>query len=57
MLARFAKERAKEIDDEVVAVLFRDSDGTASAGRGQWNDKREAMLDGFDEEGFKGACR
>lgn len=52
ILARFAKEQAAALDDDVVAVLFRDSDGTASAGRGQWHDKRESMLDGFDEEGF-----
>jgi hypothetical protein len=52
ILARFAKEKAAALDDEVVAVLFRDSDGTASAGRGEWHDKRESMLDGFDEEGF-----
>lgn len=52
ILARFAKEKAAALDDEVVAVLFRDSDGTASAGRGEWHDKRESMLDGFEEEGF-----
>ncbi len=52
ILARFAKERATALDDEVVAVLFRDSDGTASAGRGEWDAKRESMLDGFEEEGF-----
>jgi hypothetical protein len=52
ILARFAKEKAKALDEEVVAVLFRDSDGTASAGRGDWNDKRQSMLHGFDVEGF-----
>lgn len=52
ILARFAREKAADLNDEVVAVLFRDSDGTASAGRGVWHDKRESMLDGFDEEGF-----
>lgn len=52
ILARFAKEKAATLDDEVVAVLFQDSDGTASAGRGEWHDKRESMLDGFEEEGF-----
>ncbi len=52
ILARFAKEKAAVLDDEVVAVLFRDSDGTASAGRGEWNDKWESMLDGFEEEEF-----
>lgn len=52
ILARFAKEKATALEDEVVAVLFRDADGTASAGRGEWHDKRESMLDGFEEEGF-----
>src|SRR5437016_2545442 len=33
ILARFAKEKATALDDDVVAVLFRDADGTASAGR------------------------
>jgi len=52
ILARFAKEKATALEDEVVAVLFRDSDGTASAGRGDWDEKRESMLDSFGEEGF-----
>ncbi len=52
ILARFAREKAADLHDDVVAVLFRDSDGTASAGRGDWHDKRESMLHGFDEEGF-----
>jgi hypothetical protein len=52
-LAEIAKEKATEVQDEVAAVLFRDSDGTASAGRGEWANKRQSMLDGFAEEGFK----
>jgi len=52
VLSRMAKEKAAELEDDVVAVLFRDADGTASAGRGMWNDKRQSMLDGFDEEAF-----
>lgn len=52
VLARIAMERQAELGDEVVAVLFRDSDGTASAGRGLWADKRKSMLDGFEQEGF-----
>jgi hypothetical protein len=53
VLARFAKEKARELNVEVVAVLFRDADGTASAGRGEWDAKRQSMLDGFAEEGFE----
>jgi hypothetical protein len=52
ILARIAKESAAERKDEVVAVLFRDCDGTASAGRGLWQEKWQSMLDGFHEERF-----
>jgi hypothetical protein len=52
VLARIAMEREEQLGDEVLAVLFRDSDGTASAGRGLWADKHQSMLDGFREEGF-----
>lgn len=52
VLARIAKEYRDALSDEVVAVLFRDSDGTASAGRGLWDEKRQSMIDGFDEEEF-----
>jgi len=51
VLARIARARQGELEDDVVAVLFRDSD-SASAGRGIWEDKRKSMLDGFEEEGF-----
>ncbi|MEA1952714.1 MAG: hypothetical protein U9N87_15135 [Planctomycetota bacterium] len=53
VFARIAIERKTKLNDEVVAVLFRDSDGTASAGRGLWDDKRQSILAGFEEEGFK----
>jgi len=52
VLSRIAKEKQTGLKDDVVAVLFRDGDGTASAGRGLWDDKRKSMLDGFDEEKF-----
>jgi hypothetical protein len=52
ILARIAKAKEKERQEEVVAVLFRDSDGAASAGRGLWEEKRQSMLDGFAQEGF-----
>lgn len=52
VLARMALEIEQSVRDEVVGVLFRDSDGTASAGRGLWEEKRKSMLDGFNEEGF-----
>ncbi len=52
VLARIAGESMVVKRDDVVAILFRDSDGTASAGRGLWEDKRRSMLDGFAEERF-----
>ena len=52
LLARFARDKGTERNEDVVAVLFRDSDGTASAGRGQWSNKWKSMLDGFAEENF-----
>jgi hypothetical protein len=53
LLARIAKEKAAAIDDDVVGTLFRDADGTASAGRGTWEAKRQSILDGFEEEEFE----
>ena len=51
LLAKIAKDREHTLKDVVVAVLFRDSD-TATDGRGPWPEKRQSMLDGFEEEGF-----
>ncbi len=51
-LAVAAKALAEKIEDNVVAVLFRDSDGTASAGRGHWRDKRDSMIKGFEAEDY-----
>lgn len=51
-MAQLAQELAKNNSDEVVAVLFRDADGTQSAGRGVWQDKWDSMLRGFQHERF-----
>ena len=51
-IALIAKDKKRELKDDVVAVLFRDSDGTASADRGLWKDKRKSMIKGFDDEQF-----
>jgi hypothetical protein len=50
VLARISKEGQIELKDDVVAVLFRDSDGTISAGRGE--SKWKSMRDGFSQESF-----
>lgn len=52
-LALCAKEKKEELNDEVIAVLFRDSDGTASADRGLWKNKWDSIIQGFNNEGFE----
>lgn len=51
-LAAVARAKQIEVQDHVIAILFRDSDGTASAGRGDWSNKRNSMLAGFQAENF-----
>lgn len=52
-LAAAAQQKSIEFNDCVIAVLFRDADGTASAGRGQWQDKYDSMQAGFAAADFK----
>lgn len=52
-LATEAKRLSEETGDKVLAVLFRDSDGTASSGRGEWQAKRDSMVKGFEVESYK----
>ncbi|TVQ94621.1 MAG: hypothetical protein EA400_01145, partial [Chromatiaceae bacterium] len=49
---RTAREVAAAQDDEVIAILFRDADGTQSAARGDWQDKWDSILSGFAWEHF-----
>lgn len=51
-LAIIAQEKSATLGQPVIAVLFRDSDGTASAARGLWQDKRDSMLAGFAAANF-----
>lgn len=51
-LAALAKTRSVQVKAPVIAVLFRDADGTASAGRGNWQHKRASMIAGFEAEDF-----
>jgi hypothetical protein len=53
-LACIALALGRENGDEVVAVLFRDADGTQSAERGEWQRKFDSMLDGFTYERLAG---
>ncbi len=50
-LAKKAREYLME-DSAIIAVLFRDADGTASSGRGEWSDKYQSMINGFRAERF-----
>jgi hypothetical protein len=43
-------ESSKRDGISIIAVLFRDADGTASSDRGEWEDKRQSMLTGFEVE-------
>lgn len=51
-LAIVAKQKSAEVADVVIAVLFRDSDGASSAGRGNWQNKYDTILKGFEHEQF-----
>lgn len=52
-LAHIAKNKSEELNEPVIAVLFRDADGTVSAGRGMWQDKWDSMINGFSVENFE----
>ena len=44
----------QKFDAPVLALLFRDADGTASSGRGEWITKRRSMVAGFQQERCSG---
>jgi hypothetical protein len=52
-LARAAQAKAQEVNDHVIAILFRDTDGVASAGRGLWKDKYDSIIAGFQAEEYQ----
>jgi len=52
-LAKIAKKKSKELNDEVIAILFRDSDGTSSTIKGLWEDKVASIEIGFKIEQFE----
>ena len=53
-LAKLAIEKRAEIgDDDVIAVLFRDSDDKVSEKRTVWEIKRKSIEKGFQYEGFE----
>ncbi len=50
--AWWAKQWARKLNDEVVAIYFRDSDERNSSEPGAWQEKYEFSLEGFAEESF-----
>lgn len=52
-LGTLAREIEAETDEPVLAVLFRDSDGTRSSPNSLWQDKLKSMHDGFLVSGFE----
>lgn len=50
-LAVIARRWAEEAGDDVVAVLFRDSDTSLREGQQEWQLKWDSMNDGFEVEG------
>lgn len=51
-LAKIAKVKSMELNDEVIAILFRDSDGTRSTSKSLWEDKVASIENGFKIEKF-----
>lgn len=51
-LALLAHQKNKELGENtpLIVVLFRDADGTATADRGEWENKMRSMLTGFEVE-------
>jgi len=51
-LGRMALDLAVELGDSVIAIFFRDTDGTNSSPVGLWQDKWQSVCDGFKHSGF-----
>jgi len=52
LLGRHAKSIANKRKTSVIAVFFRDSDGTRSTPKTEWEDKFKSMKSGFIAAGF-----
>ena len=53
LLGKYAKEIASERNSPVIAVFFRDADGTRSTLRTEWEGKTASMKSGFLAAGFQ----
>jgi hypothetical protein len=52
-LGRIAHEMGQASEEPLVAVLFRDSDGTRQQSPARWDTKRQSMQDGFRAADFE----
>lgn len=52
-LGRMAVDLAAQVEGAVVAVFFRDSDGTRSSHASRWQDQWQSICDGFKHSGFE----
>ena len=52
-LGNVAQQLKKDTGEPVLAVLFRDNDGTRSSAASLWADKWQSMHDGFLRSGFE----
>lgn len=52
-LGRMAVDLAAQVGESVVAVFFRDSDGTRSSPSSRWQDQWQSIVDGFKHSGFE----
>jgi hypothetical protein len=52
VLGRLALAQQAESQEPVLAVLFRDGDGTRSVPSREWQDKFDSMVNGFKQAGF-----
>lgn len=53
MLAQITQEIEKEQDDNAIAVLFRDTDGTNSSSHTLWQNKWQSICEGFKRAEFE----
>lgn len=52
VFAEIAQTIEKERNDDAIAILFRDCDGTRSSKVGLWKAKWDSMINGFQRAGF-----
>lgn len=49
-LARLSKEIEDKTGFKTISMLFRDADTKATGGRGDWQDKWDSIINGFEDE-------